>query len=112
MAPWAELGAPAVPTAPSEDRRWCSVPARHSESTLVEVLEPAVRQEEWALPATELVEQRAPEVLEASGPVPPAAAAEDEAGTAAVAAGTAGSASDAAAATGTGTETGCCCQSQ
>jgi hypothetical protein len=39
-----------------------------------------------------------PEVLEASSPVPPAAAAEDEAGTAAVAAGTTGSAS---AATGT-----------
>jgi hypothetical protein len=42
--------------------------------------------------------KRAPEVLEASGPVPSAAAAEDEAGTAAGAAGTAGSASAAAAA--------------
>jgi hypothetical protein len=73
-------------------------------------LESAVRQEEWALPAAELVEQRAPKVLEASGPIPPAAA-EDEEDTAAVAAGTAGSTSDAAAA-GTGTEAGCCCQSQ
>jgi hypothetical protein len=52
-----------------------------------------------------------PEALEASGPVPPAAAAKDEAGTAAVTAGTAGSASGAAAA-GTGTEAGCCCQTQ
>jgi hypothetical protein len=43
-----------------------------------------------------------PEALEASGPVPPAAAAEDEAGTAAGAAGTAGPASGAAAAAGTG----------
>jgi hypothetical protein len=84
MAPWAELGAPAVQTAPSGDRRWRSAPARHSESTPVGALESAVRQEEWALPAAELVEQRAPEVLEASGPVPPAAAAEDEAGTAAL----------------------------
>jgi hypothetical protein len=54
-----------------------------------------------------------PEVLEASDPVLPAAAAEDEAGTAAGAAGTAGSASGAAAATaGTGTEAGCYCQTQ
>jgi hypothetical protein len=79
----------------------------------MEVLEPAIRLEEWVLPAAELVEQRAPEVLEASGPIPPAAAVEDEAGTAAVTAGTAGSASDAAAAaTGTGTEARCCCQMQ
>jgi hypothetical protein len=49
-----------------------------------------------------------PEALEASGPVPPAVAAEDEAGTAAVTAGTAGSASGAVAAAGTGTEAGCC----
>jgi hypothetical protein len=41
-----------------------------------------------------------PEALEASGPVPPAAAAEDEAGTTAGAAGTAGPASGAAAGTG------------
>jgi hypothetical protein len=58
----------------------------------VGVLEPAARQKEQALPAAELVElveQSVPEVLEASGPVPPAATAEDEAGTAAVATGTA-----------------------
>jgi hypothetical protein len=52
-----------------------------------------------------------PEVLEASGPVPPAAAAEDEAGTAAGAAGTARSASGAAA-TDTGTEVECCYPTQ
>jgi hypothetical protein len=51
-----------------------------------------------------------PGALEASDPVPPAAA-EDEVGTAAVAAGTTGSAS-AAAATGTGTEVECCYQPQ
>jgi hypothetical protein len=117
MAPWAEPGAPAVPTAPSGDRRWHSVPARHSGSTLVGVLEPAARQKEQALPAAELVEpveQSVLEVLEASGPVPPAAAAADEAGTAAGAASTAGPASGAAAtaAAGTGTEAGCCCQTQ
>jgi hypothetical protein len=111
MAPWAELGATTVPTAPSEDRRWRSVPARHSGSTLVGVLEPAARQREQALPTAELVEQRVPEVLEASGPVPPAAATEDKASTAAVTAGTAGSTSGAAAA-GTGTEAGCCYQTQ
>jgi hypothetical protein len=105
MEPWAELGAPAVQTAPSGDKRWRSVPARHSENTPVGV----------ALPAVELVEPvewSVPEAMEASGPIPPAAAAEDEAGTAAVAAGTAGSASGAAAAAGTGTEAGCCCQTQ
>jgi hypothetical protein len=58
----------------------------------------------------EPVEQSVPEALEASGPVPPVDAAEDEAGTAAVAPGTTGSAS--AAAAGTGTEAECCCQSQ
>jgi hypothetical protein len=80
----------------------------------VGALESTVREEEWALPAAELVEQRAPEVLEASGPVPPAAAAEDEAGTAAGTAGTAGSASAAAAAAaaGTSTEAGCCYQTR
>jgi hypothetical protein len=51
----------------------------------------------------EPVELSVLEVLEASGPVPTAAAAEDKAGAATVAAGTTGSAS-AAAATGTGTE--------
>jgi hypothetical protein len=112
MAPWAELGAPAVQTAPYGDKRWRSVPARCSDSTPVGMLEPAVRQEEWALPAAELgepVEQSVPEMLEAFGPVPPVAAAEDEANTAAVAAGTTGSASTTAA--GTRTEAGCCCQS-
>jgi hypothetical protein len=52
------------------------------------------------------------EVLEASSPVPPAAAAGDKVGTAAVAAGTAGPASAAAAAAGTGTEAEHCYQSQ
>jgi hypothetical protein len=113
MGPWAELGAPAVLPAPSEDRHWRSVPARHSGSTPVGVLEPATRQEEWALPAAELVEQRVPEALEASGPVPPAAAAEYEAGTAAGAAGTTGPASGAAAAAaGTDTEARCCYPTQ
>jgi hypothetical protein len=114
MAPWAELGAPAVQTAPSRDKRWRSVPARRSDSTPVEKLEPAVRQEEWALPAAELVEPvelSVPEVLGASVPVPPATAAEDEARTAVVAAGMAGSAS-AAATAGTDTEAECCCQLQ
>jgi hypothetical protein len=66
---------------------------------------PAARQEEWALPASELVE---PEALEASDPIPPAAAAEDEAGTAA-AAGTAGAASAAAAAVDADSGDGCYC---
>jgi hypothetical protein len=62
----------------------------------------------------EPVERSAPEAVEVSGPVPPDAAAEDEAGTATVAAGTAGTASGATAdaAAGTGTEAGCCCQTQ
>jgi hypothetical protein len=90
---------------PSGGRRWRSAPAHRSGSTLEEVQRPATRQEEWALPASELVE---PEALEASDPVPHAAA-EDEAGTAA-AAGTAEAASAAAAATvdaDSGDE--CCC---
>jgi hypothetical protein len=103
MAPWALLHAPAILTVPSEDRRWHSAPARHSESTPVEVLEPAARQEEWALPASELVE---PEVLEASDPVLPAA--EDGEDTAA-AAGTAGVASAAAAAVEANIGDECCC---
>ena len=53
MAPWAELGAPAIPPAPSGGKSWHSAPAGRSESTREEV--PAVRQEE--LPAVE------PEVL-------------------------------------------------
>jgi hypothetical protein len=87
------LHAPAVLPAPSGGRRWRSAPARRSGSTLAEIQRPAAQKEEWALPASELVE---PEALEASDPVPPAAA-EDEAGTAA-AAGTAGVASAAVAA--------------
>ena len=69
------------------------------------MLELAVRQEE--LPAVEpevlaeLGERHEPEVLETSGPSPPAAAV--EAGTAAAAAGTAGEA---------GGEDGCCCRKQ
>jgi hypothetical protein len=85
------LHAPAVLPVPSEGRRWRSALARHSESTPVGVLEPATRQEEWALPTSELVE---PEALEASDPV--LSAAEDEEETA-TAAGTAGVASAAAA---------------
>ena len=61
----------------------------------------------------ELVEQHEPEVLETSGPGPPAATV--EVGTAAAAAGTAGEAGNAAAA-GTagaaGGEDGCCCRKQ
>jgi hypothetical protein len=77
---------------PSEGKRWRSAPARHSGSTLAEVQRPAAQEEEWALPASGLVE---PEALAASDPVLPAA--EDEEDTAA-AAGTAGAASAAAAA--------------
>ena len=51
LAPWAELGAPAVSPAPSGGKCWRSAPAGRSDSTLEEVLEPAVRQEE--LPAVE-----------------------------------------------------------
>jgi hypothetical protein len=57
------------------------------------------------------VELSMPEVLEASGPVSPAAAAEDEVGTVAAAAGTVEVAS-AAATAGTGTEAECGCQTQ
>jgi hypothetical protein len=88
---------------PSRDKRWRSAPARYSESTPVEVLEPAARQVEWALPASELVE---PEALEASDPVLPTA--EDEEETVA-AAGTAGAASAAADAD-IGDE--CCCSTK
>jgi hypothetical protein len=65
--------------------------------------QPAARQEEWALPASELVE---PEALEASVPVLPAA--EDEEETAADA-GTAGAASAAAAAADANSGDECCC---
>ena len=98
MVPWVELGAPAVPPAPSGGKSWRSAPAGRSDSTCEEVLEPAVRQEE--LPAVEpevlaeLVEHE-PEVLVTSGPDLPAAAV--EAGTAAASAGTAGATGTAAA---------------
>ena len=78
VAPWAELGAPAVPPMPSGGKRWRSAPAGRSESTCEEV--PAVRQEE--LPAVEpevlaeLVEQHEMEVPVTSGPDLPAAAVE------------------------------------
>ena len=116
MAPWAELGAPAVPPAPSGGKRWRSAPAGRSDSTCEGVLEPAVRQEE--LPAVEpevlaeLVEQHEPEVPVTSGPDLPAAAV--EAGTAAASAGTAGE--DGTTAAGTVGEAGgedeCCCWKQ
>jgi hypothetical protein len=51
-----------------------------------------------------------PEVLEASGPIPPAAAAEDAAGTAAIDAGMVEVAS--AAAAGAGIKVECCCRTQ
>ena len=103
MAPWAELGAPAVPPAPSGGKRWRSAPAGRSESTCEEV--PAVRQEE--LPASpvvlaELVEQHEPEVPITSGPDLPAAIAV-EASTATAATGTAGAARG---------EDECCCWKQ
>ena len=116
MAPWAELGAPAVPPAPSGGKSWRSAPAGRSDSTREEVLEPAVRQEELPVvePAVlaELVERHEPEVPETSGPAPPAAAI--EVGTAAAAAGTAGAAGTAAAGTigAAGGEDGCCCRKQ
>ena len=114
MAPWAELGTPAVPPAPSGGKSWRSALAGRSDSRCEGALEPAIRQEE--LPAVEpevlaeLVEQHEPEVPETSGPGPPAAAV--EAGTAAAAAGTAGAAGTAAAAAAAeaaGSEDGCCC---
>jgi hypothetical protein len=99
------LHAPAVLPAPSEGRHWRSALACRSGSTLEEVQRPAAQEEEWALPASELVE---PEALEASDPIPPAAAAEDEAETAA-AAGTTGAASAAAAAVDADSGDECCC---
>ena len=116
MAPWAELGAPAVPPAPSGGKSWRSAPAGRSDSRCEGVLELAVWQEE--LPAmepevlAELVERHEPEVLETSGPGPPAAAV--DAGTAAATAGTAGEAGTAAVGTAgaAGGEDGCCCRKQ
>ena len=55
LAPWAELGAPAVPPAHSGGKSWRSAPAGRSDSRCEGVPEPVVRQEE--LPAVE------PEVL-------------------------------------------------
>ena len=115
LAPWAELGAPAVPPAPSGGKSWRSAPAGRSDSTREEVLEPAVRQEE--LPAmepevlAELVEHE-PEVPATSGPDLSAAAV--EAGTAAASAGTAGEAGTAAAGTAEAAkgEDECCCRKQ
>ena len=113
MAPWAELGAPAVPPAPSGGKSWRSAPAARSESTCEEV--PAVWQEE--LPVVEpevlaeLVEQHEPEVPVTSGPDLPAAAV--GAGTTAASAGTtgeAGTAAGTAGAAGVGDE--CCCRKQ
>ena len=113
LAPWAELGSPAVPPTPSGGKSWHSAPAGRSESRREEVLEPAVRQEE--LPVVEpevLVEQHEPKVPVTSDPTPPAAAVEvgtvvasagttEEAGT--TAAGTAGAARG---------EHECCCRKQ
>jgi hypothetical protein len=72
------LHALAVLPVPSGGRHWRSAPARRSGNTLAEMQRPVAQEEEWALPASELVE---PEALEASDPVLPAA--EDEEGTAA-----------------------------
>ena len=117
MAPWAELGALAVPLAPSGGKSWHSAPAGRSDSRHEEVPKPTVRQEE--LPAkepkvlAELVELHEPEVLVTLGPAPPAAAV--EAGTAAAAAGTTGEAGTAAAAGTAGAARGedkCCCWKQ
>ena len=102
LAPWAELGAPAVPPAHSGGKSWHSAPVGRSDSRREEVPKPTVWQEE--LPAkepevlVELVELHEPEVLVTLGPAPPAAAV--EASTAAVAAGTAGEAGTAAATAG------------
>ena len=114
MAPWAELGAAAVPPAPSGGKSWRSAPAGRSDSMCEGVLEPAVRQEE--LPAVEpevlaeLVERHELEVLETSAPSSPAAAV--EVGTAVATAGTAGAAGTAATAGTAGSQDGCCCRKQ
>ena len=112
LAPWAELGAPAVPPAPFGGKSWRSAPAGRSDSKCEGVPEPAVRQEE--LPAVEpevLVEQHEPEVPVTSGPDLPAVV---EAGTAAVSAGTAREAGTTTAGTAgaTGGEDECCCRKQ
>ena len=110
----AELGAPAVPPAPSGGKSWHSAPAGRSDSRREEVPKPTVWQEE--LPAKEpevLAELHEPEVLVTSGPTPPAAAV--EAGTAAASAGTTGEAGTATAAGTAGAARGedkCCCWKQ
>ena len=76
LAPWAELGIPVVPPAPSGGKSWRSAPTGRSDSRCEGVPKPAVRQEE--LPAVEpevlaeLVEQHEPEVPVTSGPDLPA----------------------------------------
>ena len=112
LAPWAELGFPAVPPAPSGDKSWRSAPAGRSDSRCEGVPERAVWQEE--LPAVEpevLVEQYEPEVPVTSGPDLPTAV---EAGTAVVA--SAGTAEEAGTEAGTAGAAGvvgeCCCQKQ
>ena len=115
LAPWAELGAPAVPPVPSGGKSWRSAPAGRSDSRCEEVLEPAVWQEE--LPVVEpgvlaeLEEQHEPEVPVTSGPDLPAAV---EADTAAASASTAGEAGTSAAGTAgaAGGEDECCCRKQ
>ena len=114
LAPWAELGAPAIPPTPSGGKSWHSALAGRSDSMREGVLEPAVRQEE--LPAVEpevlaeLVERHELEVLETSAPGSPAAAV--EVGTAVATAGTAGAAGTAATAGTAGSRDGCCCRKQ
>ena len=116
LAPWAELGAPAVPPAPSGGKSWRRAPAGLCDNRCEGVLEPAVRQEELPTvePAVlaELVEQYEPEVPVTSGPDLPAAVV--EAGTAVASAGTAGEAGTAAASTAgaAGGKDGCCCRKQ
>ena len=116
LAPWAELGAPAVPPAPFGGKSWRSAPAGRSDSTHEELLEPTVRQEELLAVEpevlAELVEQYEPEVPVTSGPDLPTAAV--EVGTTAASAGTAGEAGIAAAGTAgaAGDEDGCCCWKQ
>ena len=118
LAPWAELGAPAVPPAHSGGKSWHSAPVGRSDSRREEVPKPTVWQEE--LPAkepevlVELVELHELEVLVTSGPALPAVAV--EAGTAAATAGTAGEAGIATTGGGTagaaGGEDKCCYRKQ
>ena len=72
LAPWAELGAPAIPPAPFGGKSWRSAPAGRSDSRCEGVPEPAVRPEVLA----ELVEQHEPEVPVTSGPDLPTTAVE------------------------------------